>query len=71
MADEFATEDFCTVVFDEFFYAGITRENVTRHVLKLLWYVWPKLPQARLYTLMKVVSSTSQVFNDYFLSFLF
>lgn len=61
MGDEFAAEDFCTVIFDEFFYAGITKENVTRHILKLLWYIYPKLPQARLYTLMKSLTPTSQV----------
>ncbi|BES98717.1 unnamed protein product [Nesidiocoris tenuis] len=60
MGDEFAAEDFCTVVFDEFFYAGITKENVTRHLLKLLWYIYPKLPPARLHTLMKSLTPTSQ-----------
>lgn len=60
MADEFAAEDFCTVIFDEFFYAGLSRENVIRHVLKLLWYVYPKLPSARLHTLIKVLQPTSQ-----------
>lgn len=60
LADEFATEDFCTVIFDEFFYAGLTRENVMRHVMKLLWYVYHKLPSSRLNTLMKVLQPTSQ-----------
>lgn len=60
MGDEFSTEDFCTVIFDEFFYTGITRENVIRHILKLLWYIYPKLPQARLYTLMKSLTPLPQ-----------
>ncbi|KAI5734808.1 hypothetical protein M8J77_010660 [Diaphorina citri] len=60
LADEFSTEDFCTVIFDEFFYAGLTRENVMRHVMKLLWYVYHKLPSSRLNTLMKVLQPTSQ-----------
>lgn len=60
MGDEFTAEDFCTVIFDEFFYAGLARENVIRHVLKLLWYVYPKLPTARLHTLIKVLQPTSQ-----------
>lgn len=37
MAEEFTTEDFCTTLFDEFLFAGLTRDNVTRHMLKLLW----------------------------------
>ncbi|KAJ1525341.1 hypothetical protein ONE63_010160 [Megalurothrips usitatus] len=60
MGEEFATEDFCTVVFDEFFYAGLTRDNVTRHLLKLLWYVYPKLPASRLHTLVKALQPSSQ-----------
>uniref|UniRef100_A0A8D9EGV1 Negative elongation factor B n=1 Tax=Cacopsylla melanoneura TaxID=428564 RepID=A0A8D9EGV1_9HEMI len=65
LADEFSTEDFCTVIFDEFFYAGLTRENVMRHVMKLLWYVYHKLPSSRLNTLMKVLQPTSQVSEMY------
>ncbi|XKL59665.1 hypothetical protein PGB90_000681 [Kerria lacca] len=58
--DEFSAEDFCTVVFDEFFYPGLARENVTRHVLKLLWYIHPKLPLSRLNTLVKMLQPTYQ-----------
>lgn len=61
MGDEFTTEDFCTVICDEFFYAGISRENVVRHLLKLLWYVYPKLSTTRLHTLMKVLQPNAQV----------
>ncbi|KAK0085210.1 hypothetical protein PV325_005585 [Microctonus aethiopoides] len=60
MADEFSNESFCTVIFDEFFLAGLSRDNVTRHLLKLLWYIYPKLPPARLQSLMKAVQPTSQ-----------
>lgn len=38
--DEFQAEDFCTALFDEFFSAGLQRDNVTRHLLKLLWFVY-------------------------------
>lgn len=55
MAEDFATEDFCTVVFDEFFFTNINRENVMRHVIKLVWYIHPKLPPARLDTLQKAL----------------
>jgi negative elongation factor B len=59
--EEFSAEDYCTVIFDEFFFAGIARENVTRHMLKLLWYIHAKLPTNRLETLVKAVHPTSQV----------
>ncbi|EFA00606.1 negative elongation factor B [Tribolium castaneum] len=58
--EEFQAEDFCTVLFDEFFFAGLTRENVTRHLLKLLWYVHSRLPASRLHTLMKALQPTHQ-----------
>ena len=61
MADEFPNESFCTVIFDEFFLAGLGRDNVTRHLLKLLWYIHLKLPPTRLHTLMKALQPTSQV----------
>lgn len=60
MSDEFTAEDFCTVIFDEFFLAGLARDNVTRHLLKLMWYIHSKLPPNRLHTLIKVLEPTSQ-----------
>ncbi|XP_011495272.1 PREDICTED: negative elongation factor B [Ceratosolen solmsi marchali] len=60
MADEFTNESFCTVIFDEFFLAGMTKDSVTRHLLKLLWWVHPKLPVARLHTLVKSLEPNSQ-----------
>ncbi|XP_012228280.1 negative elongation factor B [Linepithema humile] len=60
MADEFSNESFCTVIFDEFFLAGLCKDNVTRHLLKLLWYIYPKLPSARLHSLLKALQPTSQ-----------
>ncbi|KOB76540.1 Negative elongation factor B [Operophtera brumata] len=53
--DEFQGEDFSTVLFDEFFFAGLSKDNVTRHLLKLLWYIHPKLPDTRIVTLMKAL----------------
>lgn len=60
MPDEFATADFSTGLFDEFFFAGLNRDNVTRHLLKLLWYVYPRLPANRLHTLIKALQPTHQ-----------
>lgn len=59
-SDEFQAEDFCTAIFDEFFFAGLQRDNVTRHLLKLLWYVHQKLSSSRLHTLMKALQPTHQ-----------
>ncbi|RZC33458.1 negative elongation factor B [Asbolus verrucosus] len=58
--EEFQAEDFCTALFDEFFFAGLSRDNVTRHLLKLLWYVHSRLPTSRLHTLMKALQPTHQ-----------
>lgn len=60
MADEFVHEEFCTGLFDEFLFASLTRDNVTRHMLKLLCYIHMKLPPSRLTTLMKALQPTSQ-----------
>lgn len=60
MAEEFCQEDFCTNLFDGFLFAGLTRDNVVRHLLKLLWYIHGKLPQPRLATLMKALQPTVQ-----------
>lgn len=60
MGEEFVNEDFCTGLFDEFLFAGLTRDNVTRHMLKLLWYIHPRLPAVRLSTLMKALQPTAQ-----------
>lgn len=60
MAEEFTNEEFCTGLFDEFLFAGLTRDNVTRHMLKLLWYIHTKLPPGRLTTLMKALQPTAQ-----------
>ena len=69
MSEEFSMEDFCTVVFDEFFLTNSARENVLRHVMKLVWYIHPKLPATRLTSIMKGLQpSLHQV--SFFLSFL-
>jgi len=60
MADEFSSEDFCTVIFDEFFHAGLARENVLRHLLRLLCSVFHKLPAGRLESLMKTLKTVAQ-----------
>ena len=58
MKDEFEAEDFCTAVFDEFFFTCINVDNVVRHLMRLLWWTHAKLSQARLDTLLKVMMMT-------------
>ena len=48
MRDDFEAEDFCTVVFDEFFLTLITNDNVVRHLLRLLKFVHTKVSPTRL-----------------------
>jgi len=61
MKDEFEQEDFCTAVFDEFFFTCISSDNVARHLLRLLWWIHPRLPPARIETLLKVAEPTNGV----------
>ena len=58
MRDEFDAEDFCTVVFDEFFLALIANDNVVRHLLRLLKFVHTKVSSTRLENLMKLTEPT-------------
>ena len=58
MRDEFEAEDFCTTVFDEFFFASIQHENTVRNLLRLLWVVHPKVSPTRLENLMKLAEPT-------------
>jgi negative elongation factor B len=53
MADEFSHEEFCTGLFDGFLFTGLNRDNVSKHIMKLLWYVHAKINRTRLNTLMK------------------
>ena len=59
MKEDFEAEDFCTAVFDEFFFTCINVDNVVRHLIRLLWWVHTKLPPARLETLLKVAEPTT------------
>ncbi|KAJ8038512.1 Negative elongation factor B [Holothuria leucospilota] len=56
MADEFSSEDFCSLVFDSFLLRSVTRENVARHTLRLVEYIFQKLPALRLSSLQSQLS---------------
>lgn len=57
MADDFAAEDFCTVVLDELFLTTIRHGNVAHHLMRLIHHVADKLPRDRLEILSKTISS--------------
>ncbi|OXA60005.1 negative elongation factor B [Folsomia candida] len=57
--DEFAAEDFCTVVFDEFLCPGLPQENVTKHLLRLVYNVCHKLGTTRMETVLKTLQPSS------------
>ncbi|KAH3791938.1 negative elongation factor B-like [Dreissena polymorpha] len=47
MCDEFTNEDFCTVVFDQFFKHGMSKHNVIRHMIRLMHFIHHRLPHDR------------------------
>ncbi|XP_031807785.1 negative elongation factor B isoform X2 [Sarcophilus harrisii] len=61
LADEFAVEEFCTSLFDGFFLTCLSRkENVHRHVLRLLIHLHHKVAPTKLESLQKTLEPTSQ-----------
>ncbi|XP_065309878.1 negative elongation factor B-like isoform X2 [Dermacentor albipictus] len=72
MADHFAREDFCMVIFDDFFLRGLrssapkgnrhaeSTRITAKHLMRLLWHVHAKLPPARLNGLVKKLQPFAQ-----------
>ncbi|NWR75439.1 NELFB factor, partial [Centropus unirufus] len=61
LGDEFALDEFCTSLFDSFFLAACSRkENVHRHVLRLLLHLHHKVAPAKLESLQKALEPTKQ-----------
>ncbi|NWI66188.1 NELFB factor, partial [Todus mexicanus] len=61
LGDEFALEEFCTSLFDGFFLTACSRkENVHRHVLRLLLHLHHKVAPAKLESLQKALEPTKQ-----------
>nr|XP_020664836.1 negative elongation factor B isoform X1 [Pogona vitticeps]XP_020664837.1 negative elongation factor B isoform X2 [Pogona vitticeps] len=61
LADEFAQEDFCTSLLDGFFLPACSRkENVHRHVLRLLLHLHHKVAPAKMESLQKALEPTKQ-----------
>jgi negative elongation factor B len=59
MEEDFGAEDFCTVVFDEFLCPGLPQENVTKHLLRLVFNVCNKLGTTRMESVMKTLQPSS------------
>ncbi|NXY18773.1 NELFB factor, partial [Atrichornis clamosus] len=61
LSDEFALEEFCTSLFDGFFLTACSRkENVHRHVLRLLLHLHHKVAPTKLEALQKALEPTKQ-----------
>ncbi|XP_045193418.2 negative elongation factor B-like [Mercenaria mercenaria] len=55
MSEEFTHEDFCEVVFGHFFKSGLSKQNVLRHMLRLVYYIHPRVPQDKLAAIMEMI----------------
>lgn len=61
LADEFALEDFCSSLFEGFLLTASPRkENVQRHVLRLLLHLHHRVAPTRLQALQKALEPTGQ-----------
>ncbi|XP_077987149.1 negative elongation factor B-like [Glandiceps talaboti] len=60
LSDEFSSEEFCSVVFNDFFLPAMTVDSVRRHLLRLLSFVYHKLPAALLTKLMEQLKPRSE-----------
>ncbi|ELT91507.1 hypothetical protein CAPTEDRAFT_172048 [Capitella teleta] len=60
MPDCFANTEFCELVFQQFFVPMVSRENVVRHFLRLLWWVHPKVPSNIIEPLLKGLEPNKQ-----------
>ncbi|CAC5358652.1 COBRA1 [Mytilus coruscus] len=60
MGDDFSYDDFCVCVLDDFLLPSISKENVLRHLLRLVWYIHHKLPGARLEALLEGIAPNNE-----------
>lgn len=77
MADHFAKEAFCMIIFDDFFLPGLrssalkghrnateTARVTAKHLMRLLWHVHAKLPPARFNGILKRLQPFAQTNED-------
>ncbi|ESO90747.1 hypothetical protein LOTGIDRAFT_227518 [Lottia gigantea] len=60
MPEEFAYEDFTSVVLDDFLLPAVSRESVLRHLLRVLWYVHHKISPVRLDRVMTTIKPSNE-----------
>ncbi|XP_067825577.1 negative elongation factor B [Heptranchias perlo] len=61
LTEEFATEEFCTALFDGFVLTTFSsKENVHRHILRLLLHLHHKVVPSKMVSLQKVLEPTKQ-----------
>ncbi|KAM4012877.1 negative elongation factor B-like [Anomaloglossus baeobatrachus] len=59
LSEEFVSEDFCSHIFDGFFLVALTKkENIHRHVLRLLLHLHHKVAPSKLESLQKALEPT-------------
>ncbi|CAF92133.1 unnamed protein product [Tetraodon nigroviridis] len=65
LSDEFGSEDFCSVVFDGFLLTSFSsKENVHRHILRMLVHLHHKVAPSCMESLMKTLEPPKQVSAD-------
>lgn len=55
MAEEFTSDEFREVIFTHFFMPGLSKHNVLRHMLRLLYYIHPRIPKEKLKAMLEVL----------------
>ncbi|RXM98417.1 Negative elongation factor B [Acipenser ruthenus] len=64
LSDEFGAEEFCNAVFDGFFLTSFSsKENVHRHILRLILHLHHKILPSRLESLIKTLEPSKQSEN--------
>ncbi|KAG9468545.1 hypothetical protein GDO78_022521 [Eleutherodactylus coqui] len=59
LSEEFGSEEFCTHIFDGFFINALTKkENIHRHILRLLLHLHHKVAPSKLESLQKALEPT-------------
>lgn len=59
MAEELTSEEFCTIVLDDFFMSGLMFKNTAHHLMKLVMHALKFIPGSRTEAIMKTIKSCS------------
>ncbi|XP_070532228.1 negative elongation factor B-like [Ptychodera flava] len=60
LSEEFSSEEFCNVIFDEFFLPAMSVESARRHLMRLVHFVYHKLPTSVLNKLVEKLEPNSE-----------